>query len=196
MTTICRRWIIRKTVENMDQKRLKGIIEAVLFALGEPVKLSALAAACGTEEFELQVVLAQMEADYEQEDRGIRLIRLENAYQLVTKAEYYDNLITIASRPEKPRLTEVLMETLSIVAYKQPVTKAEIEKIRGVSSDHAVNRLVEYNLIQEVGRLDAPGRPMLFGTTDEFLRRFGLESRSMLPEDGFEPTLEEDEVDI
>ncbi|MBR3276845.1 MAG: SMC-Scp complex subunit ScpB [Eubacterium sp.] len=180
----------------MENKRIKGIIEAVLFAFGEPVKLSQLAAACEATEFELQVVLAQMEADYESEDRGIRLIRLENAYQLVTKAEYYPNLITIASHPEKPRLTDVLMETLSIIAYKQPITKSEIEKIRGVSSDHAVNRLVEYNLIQEVGRLDAPGRPILFGTTDEFLRRFGLESKSMLPEDDFEPELSEEDVEI
>ena len=106
------------------------------------------------------------------EDRGIKLIELEGAFQLCTKQEYYDCLITIAQQPKKAVLTDVMLETLSIIAYKQPVTKAEIEKIRGVKCDHAVNRLVEYDLVQELGRLDAPGRPILFGTTEEFLRMF------------------------
>ena len=93
----------------------------------------------------------------------------------------YEYLIKIAKQPRKFVLTDVLLETLSIVAYKQPVTKLEIEKIRGVKSDHAVNKLVEYNLVCEVGRLDAPGRPLLFGTTEEFLRRFSIQSVEELP---------------
>ena len=101
---------------------------------------------------------------------------------MCTRAEYYENLIRVAATPKKQMLTEVALETLSIIAYKQPVTKLEIEKIRGVKSDHAVNRLVEYNLVYEVGRLDAPGRPALFATTEEFLRRFGVGSVGELPD--------------
>lgn len=101
---------------------------------------------------------------------------------MCTKAKFYENLIRVAATPKKQVLTEVVLETLSIIAYKQPVTKLEIEKIRGVKSDHAVNRLIEYNLVQEVGRLDAPGRPALFATTEEFLRRFGIGSRENLPD--------------
>ena len=100
---------------------------------------------------------------------------------MCTKKEMYEYLIKIAKQPRKFVLTDVLLETLSIVAYKQPVTKLEIEKIRGVKSDHAVNKLVEYNLVCEVGRLDAPGRPLLFGTTEEFLRRFSIQSVEELP---------------
>ena len=101
---------------------------------------------------------------------------------MCTKARFYENLIRVASAPKKNVLTEVTLETLSIIAYKQPVTKLEIEKIRGVKSDHAVNRLIEYNLVQEIGRLDAPGRPALFATTEEFLRRFGIGGKENLPD--------------
>ena len=104
---------------------------------------------------------------------------------MCTRAQYYENLIKVASAPKKQVLTDVVLETLSIIAYKQPVTKLEIEKIRGVKSDHAVNRLIEYNLVCELGRLDAPGRPLLFGTTEEFLRRFSVQSLDDLP--GIEP---------
>ena len=118
---------------------------------------------------------------YEKEDRGIRIIELEDSFQLCTKKEMYEYLIRVAKQPKRYALTDVLLETLSIVAYKQPVTKLEIEKIRGVKSDHAVNKLVEYGLIEETGRLDAPGRPLLFGTTEEFLRRFSVQSLDDLP---------------
>ena len=107
---------------------------------------------------------------------------MKNAYQMCTKQEYYDYLVNIAMQPKKAVLTDVMMETLSIIAYKQPITKQEIDKIRGVKSDHAVNKLVEYNLVQELGRLDAPGRPIVFGTTEEFLRNFGVDSTDNLPE--------------
>ena len=118
---------------------------------------------------------------YEEEDRGIQIIELEQSYQMCTKKEYYDNLIQIAMHPQKPALSDVMLETLSIIAYKQPVTKAEIEKIRGVKCDHAINKLVEYELVKELGRLDAPGRPILFGTTEEFLRSFGVQAIDELP---------------
>ena len=100
---------------------------------------------------------------------------------MCTKPKMYEYLIKIAKQPKKRVLTDVLLETLSIIAYKQPVTRTEIEKIRGVSCDHAVNKLVEYNLVKELGRLDAPGRPLLFGTTEEFLRSFGVSSIDDLP---------------
>ena len=111
----------------------------------------------------------------------MQIIELENSYQMCTRSEYYENLIRVAAAPKKQVLSDVVLETLSIIAYKQPVTKLEIEKIRGVKSDHAVNKLVEYNLVYEVGRLDAPGRPALFATTEEFLRRFGIGSTQNLP---------------
>ena len=136
---------------------------------------------------------------YEKEDRGIKIIELENAFQLCTKKEYYENLIKVAKAPKKQVLSDTLLETLAIIAYKQPITKMEIEKIRGVSSEHAVNRLVEYGLCKELGRLDAPGRPMLFGTTEEFLRVFGVQSIDELPvisEDLVEQFKDEAEMEL
>jgi segregation and condensation protein B len=118
---------------------------------------------------------------YQAEDRGIRIIELEDSFQLCSKTEYYDILIKVAKQPKKYTLTDVQLEVLSIAAYKQPITRAEIEKIRGVHSDHALNKLVEYGLVQEVGRLNAPGRPILFGTTEDFLRYFGVSSVEELP---------------
>jgi segregation and condensation protein B len=118
---------------------------------------------------------------YNSSTRGITIIELENSFQMCTKKEYYEYLIRIAMQPKKAVLTDVMLETLSIIAYRQPITKAEIEKIRGVKSDHAVNRLIEYDLVKELGRLDAPGRPILFGTTEEFLRCFGVQDLEELP---------------
>ena len=109
------------------------------------------------------------------------LFTMGESVELDKLADALEYQIRIAKQPKKRVLTDVLLETLSIIAYKQPVTKAEIEKIRGVSSDHAVNKLVEYNLVCELGRLDAPGRPLLFGTTEEFLRSFGVHSIEELP---------------
>ena len=169
----------------MEEKRteaaIRAAVEAILFAVGGSVETSRLASALELETGEMRDILRRMELRYEEEDRGIRLVELEDAWQLCTKREHYDELIRIVKQPKRYTLTEVLLETLSIVAYKQPVTRLEIEKIRGVKSDHAVNRLVEYNLICEVGRLDAPGRPLLFGTTEEFLRSFGVQSLDDLP---------------
>ena len=124
---------------------------------------------------------------------------MENSFQLCTKQEYYDALIKVCSQPRKYILTEAALETLSIIAYKQPVTKIEIENIRGVNSDRAVNKLIELNLVKEVGRLDAPGRPMLFGTTEDFLRSFGVSSIDELPvisEDMVEQYKEEAELEL
>lgn len=159
----------------------EAIVEAVLFTMGNSVELRQLAAAIDQSVKVAQQVVEKLQKRYEQENRGMQIIALEDSYQMSTRAKYYENLIRVAATPKKHVLTEVVLETLSIIAYKQPVTKMEIAKIRGVSSDHAVNRLVEYGLVYEVGRLDAPGRPALFATTEEFLRRFGVGSTTDLP---------------
>ena len=145
------------------------------------MELSKIAAAIEQDEPTTRGIISDMMTAYEKQNRGIRIIELDHSFQLCTKKEYYDYLIRIARQPKRYVLTDVMLETLSIIAYRQPVTKLEIEKIRGVKSDHAVNKLVEYNLICEVGRLDAPGRPLLFGTTEEFLRRFSIQSVEDLP---------------
>ena len=169
------------SVEKKTEKELLGAVEAILFAMGESVSLSKIASAIGKDETEAKRLLEELKKQYQKKERGIQLIELEDSYQLCTKPELYDYLIQVAKQPKKHVLTDVLLETLAIVAYKQPVTKIEIEKIRGVKSDHAVNKLVEYDLVCEVGRLDAPGKPLLFGTTEEFLRRFGVQSVEELP---------------
>lgn len=167
--------------EAYPKEQWEAIVEAVLFTMGQSVEVRQLAAAIGQNEKTAGEVARRLKDRYDREKRGIQIIELENSYQMCTRVEYYENLIRVASAPKKHVLTDVVLETLSIIAYKQPVTKMEIEKIRGVKSDHAVNRLIEYNLVQEVGRLDAPGRPALFATTEEFLRRFGIGSTENLP---------------
>lgn len=159
----------------------EAIIEAILFIMGDSVKLEQIAYAIGLEEDQAKEIIYHMMERYEAENRGVRIIELGDAYQMCTKSVMYEYLIRIAKQPKKHTFSDVLLETLSIIAYKQPVTKLEIEKIRGVKSDHAVNKLVEYNLVMELGRLEAPGRPLLFGTTEEFLRCFGVQSLEDLP---------------
>lgn len=165
----------------MEIKKTEAIIEAILFTMGEAVELERIAAAIGHDEDTTRKIIRNMMDDYEQEERGIQIIELDGAFQMCTKASMYEAIIQIAHIPKKHILTDVLLETLSIIAYKQPITKVEIEAIRGVKCDHAVNKLVEYSLVEEVGRLDAPGKPILFGTTEEFLRSFGIESVEDLP---------------
>lgn len=165
----------------MEEKRIMAVIEAVLFAMGDSVELSRLNHVLEIPEKEISEIIAKMNDKYKRQDRGIYIVELEDAVQLCTKPELYEYLIKVAKAPRKYVLSDTLLETLSIIAYKQPVTRLEVEKIRGVSCDHAVNRLLEFNLIQELGRLDAPGRPLLFGTTEEFLRTFGVKSLGDLP---------------
>ena len=161
----------------MEIKRIEGEIEAILFAMGEAVELSRIAKAIQQDVTTTENIIRNMMIHYQEEERGIQIIELENSFQLCTKKEYYDSLIRIAAQPKKPTLTDVMLETLSIIAYKQPVTKAEIEKIRGVKCDHAINKLMDYDLVR-----DAPGRPILLGTTEEFLRCFGVQGLDELPE--------------
>ncbi len=165
----------------MELKQLEAQVEAILFTMGEAVELERIAGALDQDEETMRKIIRNMIDHYETEERGIHIIELDGAFQLCTKPSMYESLIKITHIPKKHVLTDVLLETLSIIAYKQPITKLQIEAIRGVKSDHAVNKLVEYNLVCEMGRLDAPGRPILFGTTEEFLRSFGLQSLDALP---------------
>ena len=165
----------------MKIKKLESIIEAILFTMGDSVEVSKIASAIEQDVPTTEKLIHNMMDKYQKKDRGIQIIELEQSYQLCSKKEYYECLIRLAMHPKKPALTDVMLETLSIIAYKQPVTKAEIEKIRGVKCDHAINKLVEYELVRELGRLDAPGRPILFGTTEEFLRCFGVQGLEELP---------------
>ena len=169
----------------MRTKQLESIIEAILFTMGDSVEVSKIASAIEQDVPTTEKLIHNMMDKYQKEERGIRIIELDHAYQLCSKPEMSEYLIRIAKQPKKYVLTDVMLETLSIIAYRQPITKLEIEKIRGVKSDHAVNKLIEYNLVCELGRLDAPGRPLLFGTTEEFLRRFSVQSLDDLP--GIEP---------
>lgn len=183
----------------MSIEKTEAAIEAILFTMGESVEAEKIAVAIEHDVDTTVKIIHNMMDKYENEDRGIKIIELEGSFQLCTKEEYYDNLIRICSQPRRYTLTDAALETLSIIAYKQPITKIEIEKIRGVNSDRSVNKLVELELVKEVGRLDAPGRPMLFGTTEEFLRTFGVGSIDELPvisEDMVEQYKEEAEYEI
>ena len=165
-------------MENISQV---AEVEAILFAMGDSVENSKIINALNINSKELRNIIKELKEKYNNSNSGIKLMELDGAIQLCTKPEMYDALIRVCKQPKRHVMTDVLMETLSIIAYKQPVTKGEIERIRGVKSDHAVNKLVEYELVCEVGRLDTPGKPILFGTTEEFMRRFGVEGMDGLP---------------
>lgn len=171
-----------KTEESAPVENPKAVVESVLFAMGNSVDIKKLASVIGYDISETKNIIRQMQDEYNNDaDRGVTIVELEGAVQMCSKTEMYDHLLKIATVPKHYSLTDPVLETLSIVAYKQPVTRIEIEKIRGVNCDHAVNKLLEYGLITELGRLDAPGRPLLFGTTEQFLRSFGVKSIEELP---------------
>ena len=172
---------MRREDTDLELEKIEAAVEAVLFAMGDAVNVDKLAAAIGHDTETTRKLVHQMMDRYNSREGGLEIIELEDSFQLCTRKEYYDTLIKVAKQPKKYVLTDVQLEVLSIVAYKQPVTRQEVEKIRGVNSDHALNRLVEYGLVGEAGRLDAPGRPILFGTTEEFLRNFGVRSTEELP---------------
>lgn len=165
----------------MERSKAEAVLEAVLFTMGESVEVSRLADVIEEDVKTTREILQGMAERYEQEDRGIALSWFDSSVQLCTKSDMYEYLIKIAKAPRKMTLTDTVLETLSIIAYKQPVTRIEIERVRGVSCDHAINKLLEYELITELGRLDAPGKPLLFGTTEQFLRCFGVRSLEELP---------------
>ncbi len=164
-----------------EKTREQKVMEAVLFTLSRPVSTSELAKACGTDIGAAEKEIKQLKKLLEEEKSPLIIKDVDGRYQMCTDPEYFENLVRVVSSPKKPELTDVMMETLAIIAIKNPSTKAEIEKIRGVKSDFAVNKLIEYGLIEEKGRLNAPGKPMLFGPTDEFYRRFGVDKEHKIP---------------
>ena len=168
--------------KELTYEALRAPIEAILFTTGKAVKTADMAKALDTGSGVVEYVIRRMAEEYANEGRGFRIIELEDAFQMCTDPSCYDVLIKLELQPKKPSLTDVQLETLSVIAYRQPVTKTEIERIRGVNSDHAVNKLIEYSLVRELGRAKLPGRPILFGTTEEFLRSFGVTSKEDLPE--------------
>ncbi len=165
----------------MEEKGWLPVLEGILFAMGNSVEITKIAAALELSEDMVRSLLEELGQIYQTQNRGLCLLFLNDSVQLCTKPEYYEYLIRIAVQPKKHVLTESVLETLSIVAYKQPVTRSEIERIRGVKSEHPINKLIEYDLIEEAGRMDAPGRPILFATTESFLRCFGVSSLTDLP---------------
>lgn len=180
--------IDREFTDELTQE--ENIIEALLYTKGNSVSLEEIKTALDCGERPAKKAVERLMKKYEERNGGIIIQMVANHYQMATNPQCFDALIRVAKHPKKPVLTDIIMETLAIIAYKQPVTKAEIERVRGVSSDHAVNKLVEYGLAYEVGRLNAPGRPALFATTEEFLRRFGISSLDNLPD--LNPEMEEE----
>ena len=166
---------------DIELKLLLAKVEAILFTMGEAVEIRRIAEAVGHDEDTVRNCIRALSDRYKDKSFGIQIIELDGSFQMCTKPEMYESIIKLTNVPKKHILTDVLLETLSIVAYKQPITKADIESIRGVNSDHSINKLLEYGLIEEVGRKNAPGRPCLFGTSEEFLRHFGISSIDELP---------------
>ena len=166
----------------MQINQEKAIIEAILFAAGRPVTKNEIMLALEISEDEIEKIIANMQEEYKIENRGIELIKINNSYQLCTKKELYEYVYPILDKRTKPNLSTASLETLAIIAYNPKITRAEIENIRGVSADACVYKLLEYGLIEEAGKLDLPGKPMSYQTTDEFLRMFGFSSLEELPE--------------
>ena len=160
---------------------VKAIIEAMLFVSGEPLSLRDIAINLEMTPKYVEEVLNEMMLDYEVNLRGIKLISVNGSYQLVTKTDYSDYIQKLLKKNKRQSLSQASLESLAIVAYKQPITRIDIDEIRGVKSDSAIQRLIEKDLIKEVGRLNVPGRPIQFGTTEEFLRQFGLNDLKELP---------------
>lgn len=167
----------------MDKQNTKAVIESILFAMGDSVHIDRICEALEMGKKEVEAILEIMQTEYiNDKSRGIKILRFDENYQLCTKTEYYSFIRSVAEKRSKNSLSNAALEVLSIVAYNQPVTRSSIEFIRGVNSDGSLAKLLEVGLIEEKGRLDAPGRPILFGTTEEFLRCFGLTSLNDLPE--------------
>lgn len=166
----------------MNIEKSKGIIEAILFASGKEVEISTIMGALEDSKENIISIINDMNQDYKEESRGIEIIKVNESYLLTTKKEFYDYLYPIFDKRSKPNLSQASMETLSIIAYNPKITRAEIEAIRGVNSDGTIYKLLEYGLIESVGKLDAPGRPTMFSVTTDFLKLFGISNLDELPE--------------
>ena len=169
-------------MESIAKERIPYAVEGILFAAGEPVRASKLAAVLEVDPDEVREAVKQLKYQYDTELRGVQIIEIDDGYQICSRPEYYAYIQEIMGEQRRQALSNAAMEALAIIAYKQPITRGQVEYIRGVNSDGAVNRLVERGLIEECGRLDAPGRPILYKTTQNFLRCFGLKTPKDLPE--------------
>ena len=167
--------------EVSSKPKIKSAIEALLFVSGEPLTIKDLSNSIEVSPKTISNILNEMILDYEEEKRGIKLISINGEYQLVTKAENSDYIQKLLKKNKRQSLSQASLESLAIIAYKQPITRVDIDEIRGVKSESAIHKLLEKDLIKEVGRLEVPGRPILFGTTEEFLRQFGLKELNELP---------------
>ena len=154
----------------------------MLFAVGRPVTKKELMLSLEISEEDIENIISNMQEEYKKEDKGIEIIKVDNSYQLCTKKELYDYIYPIIDKRNRPNLSNAAMETLAIIAYNPKITRAEIESIRGVSADACVYKLLEYGLIEESGKIDLPGKPMSYQTTQDFLRKFGYGSLEELPE--------------
>ncbi len=165
----------------MGFNKVRGIIEALVFASSEPVRLREIAGILGINEHTVRNLLDDLMNEYREKQRGIQITQVAGGYQFVTNPEYADFIKKMKKIPRYTPLSQAALETLAIIAYKQPVTRAEIEALRGVSVDSSINTLLERGLIEEKGRKDGPGRPILYATTGNFLKYFGLNDLSELP---------------
>ncbi|MCH5211979.1 MAG: SMC-Scp complex subunit ScpB [Oscillospiraceae bacterium] len=172
-------------------ENIKYAIEGILFAAGEPVKAAKLAVVLEKPIDEVEAAVAALKEEYNNDHRGFNIIDISDGYQICSRPEYYTYIREILGEQRNQPLSNAAMEALAIIAYKQPVTRGMVEKIRGVNSDGCVNRLYERGLIEEAGRLDAPGKPILYRTTDTFLRCFGLRTPRDLPPISFKNTIPE-----
>ncbi len=165
----------------MELTEKEAIIEGLLFAAGEVVKISTIANILDEKENKIEDIVLGMNKKFDKENRALMIRKINDGFQMCTKPEFHKYISKIYDTNKKQNLSQSALETLAIIAYKQPVTRQEIEKLRGVNSDRSVSILSEYGLIEDVGRLDAPGRPLIYSTTDEFLRVFGYSSLKDLP---------------
>ena len=166
----------------MEIEKVKQIIEAIMFAVGRDISTKELSAVLELTPTDVEEIIENMRTNFQEQGRGIEIIKVNDGYQLCSKKDLHDYIYQIIDKRNKPNLSQAALETLAIVAYNPKITRAEIETIRGVNSDGTIYKLLEHNLIEDTGRLDAPGRPTTYATTKEFLRMFGYTSLEELPE--------------
>lgn len=181
--------------ETARRPAIKSAIESLLFVSGEPLSLKDLHNNLEIPVKTIESVINEMVKDYEEENRGIKLISINEGYQLVSKPQNSDSVQKLLKKNKRQSLSQASLESLAIVAYKQPITRVDIDEIRGVKSESALQRLIERDLIREIGRLEVPGRPILFGTTEEFLRQFELKGLDELPSLDLYSEKEDNEID-
>lgn len=166
----------------MEKEKIKGVIESILFASGRVVKIRELMSLLEVNSEDIISSIAELESEYEALGRGLEIVRVEDGYQLASKKEYHEYIYPMISKMAKPTLSQASLEVLSIIAYNSRATKADVDTIRGVDSSASIYRLLEYNLIEQAGKADLPGKPMTYKVTDEFLKMFGLNSLKDLPD--------------